>query len=162
MNKKYIYLIYLVLVIGLMACGSEADIIGYVLDKNDDSIFVVSKEAKDFSADDGIAEYYDAIWLSKAPADIEIGDLVQVWYDGPVQESYPLGGKVGKLEVVPPTTYDGAKLSEAEAINQAIQQQKPTEHIAVRSVTFDMELKMWKIDFKEIPDGDVYQVEFEE
>lgn len=169
MNRKYVHTFMILFCMVIVACGTEgadgqgeADIIGYVLDKKDRSIFVVSKQAQDFSANDGLNEYYDAIWLSEAPEDIEIGEQVKIWYDGPVQESYPMGGKVGKLEVVPGNKHEGADWSEAEAIDIAIQQQKPNEHIAVKSIEFDKELAFWKIEFKELPDGDVYQVQVQE
>ena len=73
-----------------------------------------------------------------------------------------MGGKVGKLEVVLGNKYEGADWSEAEAIDKAIQQQNPNEHIAVKSVEFDKESALWRIEFKELPDGDVYQVKVNE
>ena len=139
MIRKYVHTLMILFCMVVVACGiegadeqSEADIIGYVLDKTDGSIFVVSKQTQDFSANDGLDEYYDAIWLSDAPKHIEIGEQVKIWYDGPVQESYPMGGKVGKLEVVLGNKHEGADWSEAQAIAKAIEYQKPKEHIAVK------------------------------
>lgn len=169
MKQKCFSVAISILLFILAACGNsttneqvEADIIGYVLGKTDESIFVVSKQAHDFSANDGVSEYYDAIWLSNAPKEIEIGKQVKVWYEGPVQESYPMGGTVGKLEVVSGTEHEGANWSEAEVIAKAIEKQSQREHIAVRSVDFDRDSALWKIGFKELPDGDVYQIELSE
>src|SRR5690625_1173771 len=85
----------------LVSCKPGADgephIHGYVMEKADGRILVISKEAQDFSDTGGISNFYDAIFLRNAPDDVEVGHEVRVWYDGPVEESYPAGGGVGKL-----------------------------------------------------------------
>ncbi len=162
--KKYISLICILLVaVGLVACNISAekqnehkkpDIFGYILDKSGQSIFVVSKDAEDFSDNDGVDEYYDAIWLSDAPKNLKIGQLVKVWYDGPIQESYPAGGKVGEIEVVTVANTKGAILKETEALKKAVEIRKPNGNLAVRSIEFDKVEKTWEIEWKQIPYGD--------
>lgn len=134
--RKFISMTCILLAtIGLIACSigdnnsnktEQPDIEGYILDKYAQSIFVVSKEAEDLSADDGIDEFYDAISLRDAPDNLEIGQLVKVWYDGAVEESYPAGGKVGELEVIKVDQPEGAILKETEALKKALE----TEHRA--------------------------------
>ncbi|MFC5465353.1 YobA family protein [Lederbergia graminis] len=172
MRKIYTHIILFFLVIILAACGQanadgntdekgKPDIIGYVMDQNDSRILVVSAEAQDFSANDGLSEYYDAISLSNAPENVKIGQMVKVWIDGPVADSYPMQGKISKLEVVESSKPDGAKMTEEQALRKIIKAQ-PTKQMAVRNIYFDNTKNIWKVEFKELPDGDVITIEIKD
>ncbi len=147
-----------------MACTNESappnkdpDITGYIMDATGERILVVSKEAQNHDSDH---EYYDAISLSGAPKEVEAGQLVNVWYDGPIAESYPMQSKVGELEIVSSAQPDGSQLTEAEVLKIAIEDQSAL--VAVRLIAFDPASKQWQIEFIEIPQGDTFKVTIED
>lgn len=139
----------------LISCSSShqgdlenADLIGYVIDKTEQGMLVVSEEPIDFSETGGKSEYYEATWLSETPDDIEIGELVAVWFDGPVAESYPMQATLGQIKVVSKEPPDGADLSVAEALREAIDIQGQTA--AIKEIFYDQELDRWSITFKDL------------
>jgi hypothetical protein len=69
--------------------SSAGDLEGYVTKKEDKRILVVSIIKKDLSSLGGIKEYYEADWVSKAPQEIEVGQKVQIWFEGAIATSYP-------------------------------------------------------------------------
>lgn len=157
MKKFILFLCILLVGIGCMGCrfgasSKEPDIVGYILDKHNQSILVASKEAEDFSETNGRDEFYDVISLSDAPDHLERGQLVKVWYKDGVEESYPAGGMVGDLEIVSVEKTEGAKLTETEALKKAIEEEKPND-VAVRSITFGHDKKIWTIEWVNIHFG---------
>lgn len=158
---------FTVIVVVLSACGtssvlpSNPDIIGYITSKSQvgNSITVVSKEPKDLSNDGGRKEFYDAITLSNSPGDVEVGELVKVWNDGSVAESYPAQGKIVKLEVIESPLPEGASMTEAEVLKKAIGN---NGNLAVRSIDFDAKLKVWTVRFIDIHNDKVWNVEVKE
>lgn len=161
---KKIIILAILTFISLTGCVSgtegnvkgEVDLHGYVLDKADDSIFVVSKEAKDLSANGGIETYYDAISLSDAPNNVQIGDEVMVWYAGGVAESYPMQGKVGHLEIMPDTKPEGANFTQAEALRKSLQDQ---QNVLVTSINFKKSKGLWLVKFRDLHEDNEWQIE---
>lgn len=161
--RNYLYLVILGFIV-LTACTNngennvkgEVDIHGYVLDKIEDSIFVVSKDSKDLSANGGITDYYDAIRLSDAPKNVQVGDEVMVWYSGEVAESYPMIGTVGQIEIVPDSKPEGAILTAAEGLKEALKVQK---NVVVTSINFNEETSIWLIQFRDLHEDNTWQVE---
>lgn len=151
-----LFLLLMVVVI-MIGCterySGKPNIHGYVIDVSEKKILVISKVAQDFSDTGGISNFYDAIWLSKASKDIEVGQEVRVWYDGPVEESYPAGGTVGKIEIVKKNQPETANINESKAIQLAIQQLGSEGLIAINSVTFDGVEKRWKVTYEIINMG---------
>src|SRR5690606_23480046 len=110
MRKIYTHIILFFLVIILAACGhanadrktdekGKPDIINYVKDQSDSRILVVNAEAQDYSANDGISEYYDAMLLTIAPEDVKTGQRVKVCIYGPIADSYQMQRNNSKHEV---------------------------------------------------------------
>lgn len=136
----------------ILGCNTKAepDIHGYVMERTNDSIFVVSKYAYDFSENGGVSEFYDAIVLDNAPDNVDVGHEVRVWYKGPVRESYPLGGSVGSLEIVETEKPEGANLSREEAIQQALATISEGNFITITNIEFNAEDQLWRISYKPI------------
>lgn len=158
MKTKGLCLFILMMVIA--SCSNEDEeptIIGYVIDKLDNQMLVVSKDPQDFSDDGGIAEYYDAISLSEVPVEVNVGELVKVWVEGPIAESYPMQAKAGKVEIVNIANPDGADMTQSEVIQQAIEEVDRT--VAIRNIKFDKEADIWKLELREIIDESVFEVE---
>lgn len=150
----------LLVVLLLAACsitekyGASPDIHGYVVERGESSILVVAKEAEDFSDTGGVSQFYDAINLRDAPNDVKIGQEVRVWYKGGVEESYPAGGTIGKIEIVDVEKPDGATLAPDEAIRNALPDIATENFVAITNIEFDVASKIWNITYVPINDFD--------
>ncbi len=170
--KKNIVLVFIsILVLGVFLSGctigeeqeipdTEPGITGYVMDIADGRILVISSEAQDFSATGGIKEFYNAIWFSKAPENIKIGDQVHVWFDS-VAESYPGQSEVKHIEVMPEEKPDGADLNKSEAINKALMSYE-NKGLALKSMVFQKETDKWQIKLKDVLNDLEYDIEIED
>jgi len=140
--------------------NGEPGITGYVMKKENGRILVVNPDALDFSANGGIDEYYEAIWFSNAPGDINVGEKVAVWFDA-VRESYPGQSNVKSIKIVAGRKPDGAQLTEAEAIRRALSSEKINSEVfmVVKSVGYDEESHVWNVRLKEIQGGKIYDME---
>lgn len=148
---------------GKQAPSTEPGIVGYVMNKDNGRILVVSQTALDFSSTGGVDEYYNAIWFSDAPKDIEIGDKVKVWYDA-VRESYPGQSEVKHIEVVIGQKMDGANLTEAEVLYKAIKSDKVdiNQLLIVKSIGFDKQTASWKVELKENWTDKIIEIQIED
>ena|SRR5690625_487596 len=154
MNKYLVPFILLCFATILSACQSpyskSADLHGFVIDRSEQSLFVVSKHAKDFSEHGGVSDFYDAIYLDNAPGDVEIGDEVNVWFKGGVDDSYPSRGVVGKMEVLTTANIERANRSQKEAVQDALQQIHVDNFVAITDVQFSEERNLWTVTYKPI------------
>ena len=73
-------------------------------------ILVVDPVAQDFSDTGGIEEFYNAIWFSNAPQEVEPGNKVEVWFDI-VAESYPGQSEALDIKIIQEEVPEGADLS---------------------------------------------------
>lgn len=144
------------LMVGLLAACADPDITGYVTSVSDvgHSITVVSKEPKDLSSNDGRSEFYEAFSLSNSPDEIEVGELVNIWIEGSVAESYPAQAKIGKLKHVEEKPKD-TTLTHTEVLQEAI---GSNGNLAVRNIKFNSESKEWIVDFIDIHNEKVWSV----
>jgi len=142
---------------------SEPGITGYVMKKENGRILVVNTDAQDFSANGGVDEYYEAIWFSKVPENINVGEKVAVWFDV-VLESYPGQSEIKDIKVITGEKPEGAQLTEAEAINMALTSEKVNSEtlLVVKSVEYDEQSHAWNVRLKEIHGDKVYDIEIED
>ncbi|MFE8696434.1 YobA family protein [Cytobacillus sp. FJAT-53684] len=130
----------------------EPHLSGYVTNKDENRILVVSPIAQDFSENGGVKEYYDAAWVGNVTIDVEIGGRVEVWFDGGVNESYPKQGSARKISVIPSESPNNAKMNESEAIKKAIEQFQLVDDqafIKVKHVNYNKETSTWEIQINE-------------
>lgn len=156
MRNLMVYLIVFMFFI-LVGCSNESGnryvgepgITGYVMDKKGKEILVVSTKAKDYSKNGGNEEFYDAVWASKLPNDVEVGEQVKVWFDNGVAESYPGQASIGELEVMPSSTPEAATLSDTEALNKVLSKTKFARAIlTVQSILYDADKDEWSVVLK--------------
>ncbi len=159
---KFDLVILLALV--LFGCNSqEVDrpgITGYVMDKQENEILVVAKEAQDFRSTGGIPEFYNAVWFSNAPSEIAIGDYVNVWYDF-VAESYPGQSEVKEITAIPSEPPNGAILNESEILAQTLQSLELTGLYGVELIEFHANSNVWRIILKDLLFEDEESIELE-
>lgn len=167
MKRIFTFILVLLLAVSLLGCSSdnskdEAGITGYVMNKENDRILVVSSEAQDFSANGGVNEFYNAIWFSKAPKDIKTGEKVMVWFDI-VAESYPGQSEVKEIAIVPSQLPEGASLTEADALNKALASEAiENQVLAVKSIEYNSQEDSWNIKLKETLSDKVYDIKVED
>ncbi|MGO4887630.1 YobA family protein [Anaerobacillus sp. MEB173] len=163
MKRIYSFLLILIMGISLLACNSAGDnqlddelqgsphLVGFITNKDDHRILVVSSEAQDFSSTGGVSEFYDAAWVSNVTEDVEIGMEVEVWFDGAVAESYPAQGSAKKINILPPIHPEGATLNKAEATKKALEQLANDQYdlMIVKNVTFNADSLVWELTINE-------------
>ncbi len=155
-SKKMIFIGLLTLLI-LTGCNSMTtvfrgtpNITGYVMDKNDEAILVVSTEPEDFSQSGGNERFFDAVWASNAPDNVAIGEEVSIWFEGGVNQSYPAQAAIGELNTLSSPTPGGADLSEAEALNKALTQEEFVDDIlTLQSISYDNDEDEWTVVLEE-------------
>ncbi|TQS74245.1 DUF3221 domain-containing protein [Ornithinibacillus gellani] len=130
----------------------KPDIYGYVMDKQDERILVVSHEPEDFRATGGVAEFHNAIWVSHMPKTIQTGQKIKMWFSA-VAESYPAQAAGGKYMLIEEPKPAGAHLTEADALQQALQQLKIDEGIpTVTSILYESDT--WEVTIKHLMQDD--------
>lgn len=135
----------------LLSCNSGGDvpgIEGHVVKVENGTFLVVSSVPEDYSSTGGVKEYYNAIWFSNAPNNIQIGQKVQVWFDE-VLESYPGRSNAKKVSILPTTKPDNADLSETEAIQKALVAQGENGLTIMKSITYDAKSDTWTMIIKQ-------------
>jgi hypothetical protein len=137
--------------------------LGYVVDKANKSILVVGSTERNFGSG-GAQHYFEAIWFSKAPSDVEIGQRVEVWSDGPIAESYPAQGQADRVSVVEVRKPEGAKLTEAEAIRKALADPEVADFMApaILEAKYDIGDSIWSISITQSGDEKVNVIKVED
>jgi len=170
MRNLILYLIVLMLFI-LVGCSNdsgnnyvgEPGITGYVMDKEGKEILVVSTEAKDYSKNGGNKEFYDAVWASKSPNNVEEGEQVKIWFENGVATSYPGQASVGKLEVMPSSIPEGVTISDTEALNKVLSKNKfENEILTVQSISYDDDKDEWSIVLKNTDSYEKHTIKVED
>ncbi|NRF95987.1 YobA family protein [Paenibacillus frigoriresistens] len=133
----------------------EPEIEGYIVDKKEGEILVVSSEAKDYSHGRG-QESYDAIWFSNVSDTLVIGDKVKVWSKhGALLSPYP--GREIAHKVIEQTTVrpEGSDRTEEYMLQKALQDDKLKDErknnriVAVKSVNYNAKEDTWYLHLKD-------------
>jgi hypothetical protein len=143
--------------------NGDPGIIGYVMEIEGGRMLVVSSEPKNFNSTGGVSEFYDAIWFTDAPGDIQVGEKVKVWYDV-VAESYPAQSQALKTEKVPAELPEGAVLNESEAIQKALASDtlKSDFVLVVKSIRYEKAEQRWIVRLKDALELTEHEVIVEE
>ncbi|QMV40738.1 YobA family protein [Cohnella cholangitidis] len=122
--------------------------IGHVVKKDKGRVLVVNDVEKDFSANGGASHYYEAVWFSKASSDIQVGQQVEVWAEGEMEDSYPGQAQADRIAVMETNQPEGARLTESEAVRKALISPEIEDYAApvIKQVHFDAEASEWRIE----------------
>ncbi|MBU5595000.1 YobA family protein [Amphibacillus sp. MSJ-3] len=166
--KRLIQLIYIIsLTISLISCSNQADrapdITGYVVEKSEQNILVSSVIPEDLSGNGGVSEFYQMIWFSNAPKELNYGDKVDIWHKE-LHESYPARSTIEHYTICESDSPEGAKMTESEVLEQVLSQKdiQPSELYAVRSTYFNKNKQTWIITLVEIWTEEVVTIEYSE
>jgi hypothetical protein len=130
--------------------SSSASIGWYVIKKESQKGLVVNPIPNDYSSTGGIKEFYEAIWVSNFPEDVQVGQKVEIIFEGEMATSYPGQARAKKVSVLPNKKPDkSAKLTEEQVLREAIKSKEAAE-IRVfipKEISFDEKSKLWTIRF---------------
>lgn len=88
---------------------------------------------------------------------------MKIWFDGGMDTSYPGQAAVGKLEVMPSSSPEGATLSEAEALNRALSEIKYENKILIaKAISYDAGKDEWSIILKNTDSYEEHTVNVED
>lgn len=98
-----------------------------------------------------VKEIYDAVWVSNVPKDVDVGQQVQVWFEGGVNFSYPAQAMSGKIAYKPSQRPHNSTLSEEQVIKRAITNQEYADLkvVVIKDVGYDENTDVWVVRFKE-------------
>jgi hypothetical protein len=136
--------------------ASTLEFVGYITKIENQRALVVSSINKETIQR---KEFYDAVWVSNLPSDIEVGQNIHVWFDGALAASYPGQGKASKVTISKIQKPEKAILSQEEVIRKALLNKDVSNVniLVIKDVFFDPNLAIWTIRYKSaiISDGSI-------
>lgn len=136
----------------------------YVMQVDGEKMLVVDTIPTDPSSTGGQEDFYGAVFFTypNAAEELKIGQRVKVENSGMILTSYPGQGSAKYVEVFPEYKPKNAKLSESEVIEKAIEitKKKSDGRMIIRSIAFDEEKAVWKVEIKQ--DGQDDEIEIKD
>lgn len=144
--------------------SGERGFVGYIVKKEDNRILVVNSDVRDFSANGGASNYYEAIWFSNVPFNIEVGQHVEVMADGAIADSYPAQGTAGTVSVYEVEKPEGAEFTQEEAIVKALSTSEVSgyEIPVIKEVKYKAATSQWLVYVTQSGDETVHEIRVED
>lgn len=167
MRRLFQLLFILSIMIALAGCfnlvNRDQKITGYVVEKSNNNILVVSETSEDLSENGGVPEFYEMIWFSNVADEINLGDKIDIWYNS-VDQSYPAKSTIKRFNIHKSNQPDGALLTESEVLKQVLTNLaiQPNQLFAIQSVQFNKVSQIWLIHFMEIWTEETLTIEYSE
>lgn len=136
----------LVFAVGIAGCADVEEpfgISGYVVKQDGDRVLVTDPVGKQYEE-----MFYDAVWVKTADASIKVGQMVGVYFDGPILTSYPGRGAAKSITVIPQEKPAGARMTPEEAVAAALAGAAEWYVPVVREVKF-VEPGSWDVTLME-------------
>ncbi|MDQ0352139.1 hypothetical protein J2R98_001973 [Alkalibacillus filiformis] len=129
----------------------EPSIEGYVVEIDNDRILVTDSEKNE-------NDQNPAVWYSSVDEDVELGQKIKAWHTEQ-NDSYPAQAVPDELLIVEEESYEGADMTEYEAIARAINSNSDTLNVPIVSrVHFDSGEGMWNINLRDVHDRQLVRV----
>ncbi|CAM4209658.1 YobA family protein [Paenibacillus alkaliterrae] len=119
--------------------SGEADLVGYVVKKKESQILVVSEfpNAKN---------KYESVWVSGSNIDdLDIGQKVEVFFDGTIQTSDPGQGTAGEITILKIQSPENTILSPKDALKKSLLQVENWEVPIVKEFSYHSKDQNWVI-----------------
>lgn len=123
-------------------------LVGYITKHENQRALVVSPISREINQTR--KEFYDAIWVSNMPQDVEVGQYVHVWLEGAIATSYPGQGKASKVTITKIQKPEKAILSQDEVIRKALLNKdiSSINNFVINEVVYDENSDVWTIRYK--------------
>ena len=151
---KYVLGVLLVVMLAGCSGGNASDpeepffgIRGTVVEEDEQRVLIVSTEK--LGGEDMENLRYNAAWLSGIQRKVEVGQQVEVAFDGGVNDSYPLQAQGKSVKHIQDEHPEGAAFSREEAVRQALQQAENLIFPTVLEVEYLERSSEWRILFHE-------------
>ncbi|MBA2937105.1 DUF3221 domain-containing protein [Paenibacillus sp. CGMCC 1.16610] len=135
--------------------SSSTELVGFITKLENQRALVVSPISREINQTR--KEFYDAIWVSNMPQDVEVGQYVNLWLEGAIAASYPAQGKASKVTIAKIQKPEKAILSQDEVIRKALLNKdiSSINVLAIKGVSYDENSDIWIIRYKDakISDG---------
>lgn len=145
-KRFFAVMVALVLAVGLAGCAAEEEpfgMAGYVVKREGDRVLVVDPVGKQVER-----MFYNAVWVKTTDASIQVGQKVQVYFDGPILTSYPGQGAAKSITVIPQQKPAGARLTPEQAVEAALVGASEWDVPVVRGVQY-VESGRWEVTLLE-------------
>ncbi|OPH61402.1 hypothetical protein BC351_15850 [Paenibacillus ferrarius] len=137
--------------------SSSAELVGYITKLENQRALVVSPISREINQTR--KEFYDAVWVSNMPQGVEVGQYVNVWFEGALATSYPAGGKASKVVISNIKKPEKAIMSQDEVIRKAFLNKdiSSINIFVINEVVYDDKSAVWTIRYKSaiIADGPI-------
>ncbi|MCG7337626.1 YobA family protein [Sporosarcina sp. ACRSM] len=134
----------------------------YVMQVDNEKMLVVDTMPKNFNSNGSGEDFYDAVFFTypNAAEELKVGQRVKVEVTGFILHSYPGQGSAKYVEVLPEYKPKNAKLSESEVIEKVIEitKKKSDGWMIIRSIAFDEEKAVWKVEVKQGEQDDEMEI----
>ncbi len=134
----------------------------YVMQIYKEKMLVVDTTPTNFNSNGGGEDFYDAVFFiyPNAAEELKVGQRVKVEGSGEIMDSYPGQGSAKYVEVLSEYKPKNAMLSESEVIGKAIEitKKKSDGWIIIRSIAFDEEKAVWKVEIKQDGQDDEMEI----
>lgn len=137
MNKKSLILLMLL----LTGCSN---IEGYIVDKEEGRILVVSPEATTYGDSNNSIDHYPAVWISTNDKKYELGQKVKAYYEN-IEESYPGQAKAERITSSKSTKPRKAGLSEKDVIQVLLNNREDLLIPVIKEITYHSDGDYWDI-----------------
>lgn len=129
---------------------------------DNEKMLVVDTMPKNFNSNGSGEDFYDAVFFTypNAAEELKVGQRVKVEVTGFILHSYPGQGSAKYVEVLPEYKPKNAKLSESEVIEKVIEitKKKSDGWMIIRSIAFDEEKAVWKVEVKQGEQDDEMEI----
>jgi hypothetical protein len=133
------------------------EFVGYITKLENQRALVVSPISREINQTR--KEFYDAIWVSNMPQDVEVGQYVNVWFEGTIATSYPAQARASKVTITKIQKPDKAILSQDEVIRKVLLNKdiSSINILVINKVVYDEKSAVWTIRYKSaiITDGSI-------
>ncbi|NOU72971.1 DUF3221 domain-containing protein [Paenibacillus sp. LMG 31458] len=128
--------------------SSSAELVGYITKLENQRALVVSPMSREINQTR--KEFYEAIWVSNMPQDVEVGQYVNVWFEGTIATSYPAQGKASKVTITKIQKPEKAILSQDEVIRKALLNKdiSSINIFVINEVVYDEKSAVWTVRYK--------------
>lgn len=125
-------------------------IAGYVVKQANQRSLIVNPVPRKVGSGEEAHELYEAFWVSDLPADVQLGQKIQVWADF-ILESYPAQIQATHYAILPSVKPEHADLTVEQAIRKALLEPAASSIrlFVILDLSYDAVSDRWTVSYKD-------------